>query len=175
MKSGDAYVDKLEQIVAQIEELYGLCEKSEVGLEYWKVDVQDVIAFVSKRVSGMSKDELKQVNSQVGRKVVMLSYLKDRMTYFGKKKLDFSEMPCMATIAKILITFTARGTIVPDSLQSLNKVILILSKIDVKNVKYRYSLAYRYLRIFIVMALHGNYCNASVIASIILEQIIVKE
>lgn len=172
--ANDTYLTKLEQIVASIEGIYGLTAKSELGLEYWKADMTDVISAVSIAASGMSKENVHARNVAAGKQVVLLAYVKERMSYYKKKKLDFSSFPCMQIIAQILLAFTSRDRITVDSVKDLNKIVFIMSEIDAKDVKCRYLLSYRYLRIFIIMALYGNYCNASVIASLILEQIIVK-
>ena len=61
-----------------------------------------------------------------------------------------------------------------DCRKQLNTIIKILDELDKKQVAVRVGLAYMFLRIFIVMVLHGNLCNASIVADFIINQFSVR-
>ena len=56
----------------------------------------------------------------------------------------------------------------------LNKIIQVLNALDTKSVKARSGLGYRYLRIFVVLVMYRSSCNAAIVASFILSQILMK-
>ena len=92
-----------------------------------------------------------------------------------KKRLDFSKYPGMRSAVRVLINFTKQKTVNMQTMRSLNKLIELLVIIENDYVQYRRGLAYRFIRLFIVLVLYGNFVNAAVVADFILNQLITKE
>lgn len=170
----DKYVKELTQLVSGLEEDCGLCLKAGDGLEYYKMDMVDVMNYCANQIDISPTDAVKELNRRIGRKMVLLSYVSSRLTFFGKKRLDYSAYPCMTEVAKALLAFTSKASLNVDALQRLDNVLIVMDELDRKDKEIRKSLGYRYLRLFLVLALYGSYCNASIVASFILEQFIVR-
>lgn len=174
MASRDSYFNKLTEIVTDLENLYELNKENELGLVWVKANITDIVKHVQQSQKERSKDEIYELNKVAGKQVILLSYLSQRLHFFGKSELSFKDYPFLKEIVDILMRFTKRSSISGDSMRKVNRVIAILSDIDAKYVQFRFSLGYRYLRIFITMLLYQNFWNASVIANMIIEQIMAE-
>jgi hypothetical protein len=153
--------------------LYGLTSNVN-GSILGRDDIIDVVKYIKGNLKQQDPSKVYDINVSAGKSLVLLSYVSSRMKFFNKKRLDYSAYPYMKTVCKVLLNFTSSSTVNVDNVKLVNKIIVILSKIDERFVQYRYGLGYRYLRIFIIMILYGNYTNAAVVADFILNQIIVK-
>ena len=114
-------------------------------------------------------------NLAASKSLVLLSYISIRLKYYNKKRLDFSKYPGMRSAVRVLINFTKQRTVNMQTMRSLNKLIELLVIIEDDYVQYRRGLAYRFIRLFIVLVLYGNFVNAAVVADFILNQLITKE
>ena len=114
------------------------------------------------------------MNASAGRALVPLSYTRDRLDYYNKKRLDYSRYPGMLEVSSVLLKFTHVETVNEDSLRNINMIIEVLTEIDSRYMNFRGGLGYRYLRIFVVLAVFGNYFNAAIVARFILYQFVVK-
>lgn len=169
--ASDTYVEKLKEVITNLENIYGLRETNTDGIPFVRTDIDEVLLETNKKVTVLSSTQRAERNAQAGRQSVLLHYLNHRLRFFNKIKLDFKEYPRTDEIAKILLQFLKKKTIGEDSIRDLNKIVIIMKSIDEKYVQYKMGLAYRYLRIFIVMVVHGNYCNAGIVADFILNQL----
>lgn len=170
----DNYVTALSEVLLKLENVYGM-RKEINGQRLLELPAKEVIAYYNDFIKSRNKDDLSKINSQAGREVVLLAYLTRRMSYFKKKRLDYSKYSNMKTITKVLVAYSKAYTVNETSIRDINKIIALLVDIDKKHVNYRNSLGYRYLRILAVMMMCGNYCNASIVADFILNQIIIRE
>lgn len=171
----DRYRQKLGEIIGQLEMLYGLGEQNELGVAYVELDIETIMEYENQLIMGLSTEDKKVRNLDAGKSIVLISYIKDRLEFYGRRKLDYSEYPRADVIAQCLLRFTEKDTISGDALNNLNMVVYILQEIDNKLVSHKFGLGYRYLRMFIVFALWGNYCNASVLAKFIINQLVLRE
>lgn len=169
----DKYLVEMNKIATDIEGLCGLSLRTDEGVLVGDMNMDDVIAYCAENSSKLPPNALKDLNVSIGRKVVLLSYISCRLHFFGKKKLDFSAIPCMKEIASLLIRFTEKRNLSDDLLSHLNKAVVILAEVDNKDRTAKKTLSYRYLRIFLLLVIYGSNCNAGVVAVFILEQLIV--
>ena len=146
----DRYRQKLGEIIGQLEMLYGLGEQNELGVAYVELDIETIMEYENQLIMGLSTEDKKVRNLDAGKSIVLISYIKDRLEFYGRRKLDYSEYPRADVIAQCLLRFN-------------------------KLVSHKFGLGYRYLRMFIVFALWGNYCNASVLAKFIINQLVLRE
>ena len=167
----DSYLTKLDKLLSAMENLVGLNELTPAGDTISNANISDVIQFINAKVKTLSKEELSAINVAVGKNTVLISYISGRLTFYRKLRLDYSIYPCMDVVASVLLEFRLKSSITQDSLRNLNKIVCILAEIDAHYLNYRFSLSYRFLRIFLIMIVYCNYCNASIIASFILEQL----
>ena len=170
----DSYISALGEIVVNLENVYNM-NATVNGIKLQDSPIVDIVAYYNSKLKEYSNEQLNNLKKAAGTAVVPLSYLTLRMRYYNKKRLDFSKYPNMKAVAKILITLTKAGNLNSSTVREVNKIIALLEAIDRKYVKYRNALAYRYLRIFIIMFMHGNYVNAFVVADFIINQFIIRE
>ena len=158
----DQYISVLGETVVKLETVYGM-KNAVDGTRISDMSMRDIVQYYNDVIRTQSKEALVALNAKAGRELAILSYVSQRMTYFNKKRLDFSHYPNMKTVANVLIGFTNYKKISERTIRNINKIISLLVDIDEKFVNYRNGLSYRYLRI------------ASIIADFILHQFIIKE
>jgi hypothetical protein len=162
----DSYVKAIGDIISASEKEYFAPYKLDANC-----DIVKVVSTVSKGVSKVSNETKMLMNEEVGKQVVLLSYLIYRLKFHETRRLDFSNFPAMTEVAEILLLFTEKKNINPSNMKLINKVVLVMSKVDEASMKARYGLGYRSLRLFMLMLLHSSYTNASIVATFILEQL----
>lgn len=170
----DTYITMLSKVVQSIESTYGLDTTDSKGQKISALGIAEVIEYVKQSISSMSKDDISRKNKAIAKDVILLSYLSQRIKYYDYVKLNFKKYPAIREVAKILLKFTSASRVSQDGKRQIGKLIKLLEELDKKQVKIRAGLAYKYLRIFIIMVLYGNLCNASVIADFIISQFVVR-
>lgn len=169
----DGYNAKLKECAVGIESLIGLADiNPNTQNPYSQSGIVECADYVTKKIKSLSTSEVVAVNSEVGKYVVLLSYIGARLEFFGKAKFDFHVYPRVDAIAQVLLLFMKRSTIDERALSELNKIIMILGEVDKSYANFKTSLAYIYLRLFVMLALYGNYCNASMIAELLINQML---
>lgn len=144
------------------------------GTELLKYDINNVLQYVKAECSKLGASQQYSTNLQAGESLVLLSYVSMRMKYYNKKRLDYKDYPHMKRVAEILLKFTYGGTVTKEAILDLNQIIVIMTQIDDRFVVHKFGLGYRYLRIFIILVLYGNYPNAAVVADFIINQLVTK-
>lgn len=170
----DTYITILSKIVLSMEASYGFHRKDSSGQAVADKDLKDVLEFVKEELKGSSKEEIAKRNKEVAKDVILLSYVTKRIRYYDYYKLNYKKYPAIKEVARVLLNFTTAKRNTTESRKQLNKIIRLLEELDKKEVTIRVGLAYKYLRIFIVMVLYGNLCNASIVADFIISQFVVK-
>lgn len=170
----DNYLVTLSNIVTDVERAYQLQNDSSDSVKYADMEIVELVTVLNMRVSTFDKDERDRMHEEAGRALVLLSYTRDRLNYFNKKRLDFSKYPGMTKVAEVLLKFTKATTIDESSLRDVNMIVELLSEIDNRYMNYRGGLGYRYLRAFVVLVVFGNFFNAAIVANFILCQFITK-
>lgn len=174
MQARDSYLVTLSNIVTDVEKAFQLQSDNDNSIKYSDLDIVELVNVLNMRVTTLDKEEIASMNEQAARSLVLLSYTRDRLDYFGKKRLDFSKYPGMLKVSEVLIKFTKAKTVNENSLRDVNMIIELLSEIDNRYMNYRGGLGYRYLRAFVILVIFGNFFNAAIVARFILYQFIVK-
>lgn len=164
----DSYGKELTEIAQAIEKTYGISDAMKDAS-----DIVSIINGVNDVVLSLDAKELAARNEEVGKSVVLISYLSCRLIYFESVRLDYGNFPMLCEVAEILDKFQDKKNF-NKCVAQLNKIIQVLSALDTKSVKARSGLGYRYLRIFVVLVMYRSSCNAAIVASFILSQILMK-
>ncbi len=164
----DSYVVQLDRILSEIESTYDIFEDRQ-HLD----DMRSVIRRVDSQVVAMSSEDIMQQNMEVGKQIVMLSYLCFRLSYFKCVRLDYSKFPVMQEIVDVLDLYRDKQNF-NRAVRQVNKIIKVLVELDSISAKARAGLGYRFLRIFVVMVMYRNSCNAAIIAEFIIQQICIR-
>lgn len=173
-QSMDSYLATLSNIVTEVEKVYQLQSGTADSIRYVDMSMKELMIVLNTRVATLDKEEITSMNASAGRALVPLSYTRDRLDYYNKKRLDYSRYPGMLEVSSVLLKFTHVETVNEDSLRNINMIIEVLTEIDSRYMNFRGGLGYRYLRIFVVLAVFGNYFNAAIVARFILYQFVVK-
>lgn len=166
MQTTDNYTNALTDVLHSLEQIYGITElvsSSDTG-------IVSIVTAIDSNLRNLPAAEQAQQNVEAGKQVVLLSYLFFRLKYFKSDRLDFSTIPAMGQILKILEMFTEKKNF-NRCVGQVNQIIKALDKVDKESSKARYGLGYCYLRIFIVMVMYRNACNASIVANLLIQQI----
>lgn len=170
----DSYLITLSNIVTDVERAFQLQNDNADSVKYSDLDIIELVNVLNVRVTTLDKEEIASMNEKAARSLVLLSYTRDRLDYFNKKRLDFSKYPGMLKISEVLLKFTKAKTVTENSLRDVNMIIELLAEIDSRYMNYRGGLGYRYLRAFVILVIFGNFFNAAIVARFILYQFIVK-
>lgn len=166
----DEYTKLLEEVCGAVERIYGLHDKEE-GKVLSDMDIRELIPLINRKVSTSSEEEIDNTNLDVFPHVGLMSHLSMRMLFTDKIRIEFSGYKHKNEIVKILKTFTSAKVLKKEGRSGANRLIQILDEIDKTELKLRFGLGYRYFRLFIVMILHSNYVEASVVSRAILSQL----
>lgn len=165
------YDIELNRILSDLENLFCLDKVVAIGQSYKGID--DVLEFSLQEAENLPSAAIKDLNVSVSKKMVLLSYMSSRMRFFNKKEVDFSNMPCLYNVAQVLLKFTLKKTVNPDTFSEVDKCIIILEDME-KIENNTNTSSYRLLRVFVLCTLYGLLCNAGIIADFILMQMIEK-
>ena len=168
----DIYMEKLKDIVNSLEDVYGLKQNNAEGVSYLRADIEDVVAYATNTVADMSESQRVAKNTTAGQTVVLLCYLNHRLKYFNKSRLDYSVYPRLDMIVQVLTDLLKKATVTEASIKEINRLVTILDSIDNLYAQHKMGMAYKYLRLLIVMTIYGNYSNAGIVADFIINQII---
>lgn len=165
----DAYNEQLGKILCEVERIYGIARTAQNLQE----NITAVIGRVDSELVGLEASEVTRRNFEVGKQMVLLSYLVFRMSYFESIRLNFNQFPALQEIAKVLMLYRDRKNFNRCVVQ-VNKVIKLLSEMDKMSAKLRLDMTYRYLRVFVVLIMYRNSCNSSIVAELLLSQMMLQ-
>ncbi len=167
MDTKDSYTTHLIKIVSELERIY------DVPVMNLENDIRSIIKAVDKQAVESSAQLVSERNTEAGKQIVLLSYLNYRMIYFESIRLDFSIFPAMQTVADLLDLYRDRRNFNRCARQ-INEIIRVLAEVDTRSAKARQGLGYRFLRIYVILVMYRNSCNASIVANMLLEQMLLK-
>ena len=82
--ASDIYIEKLKEIIGELERIYGLQQESSSGMLYIREDIGEVMKYVTANVSRIQDRQRVEKNTEAGRQVVLLSYLNSRLRWKGR-------------------------------------------------------------------------------------------
>lgn len=158
----DKYIAELNNVASAMELAYG----------YGTESIDNIVDAAIKRAESMTDDEKKDVSRQVSRASILLAYATSRMDFYGKRKLDFSIVPCIQEVARVLLKFMKKQQINKETLAELDRCIVAIAVMEERDEEIKIQMPYRFIVLFIVSVCYGFLCSASVIAKFILDQIV---
>lgn len=170
----DAYISAMSKIIISLESLYGLRDKNENGVLIGDTGINDVLQHVEEGLAASNVDSLNEKNTKASRDLILLAYISGRMEYFGLTKLNYTHYPALKSVAEVLLAYTRARNITGSSVHDVGKVVRLLQSVDENQVKLRIGLAYKFLRIFVVLVLNKNFTGAYVVSDLILTQFRVR-
>lgn len=171
---GDSYVNSLNKIINNLEEVYGL-RKLIRGVPIMDLGIDNVRQTILPRLNKNNKE----LNGNAGKYIVELSYLSDRLEFFGYDRVDFKCYKFLETILPILFSFSSaervRSLGTSNGVKDVTKVFIVLKMAEDDNKKFIKALGYRLLRLFAILVYHNNIVDAGIIAKFILLQMALSD
>lgn len=165
----DAYSETLGSILCETERIYGIARNEKELSE----EIISIIKRIDSEVLSLSSEEILKRNTEVGKQMVLLSYLLFRLSYFESVRLEFGQFPALADIAEVLDLYREKKNF-NKCARKVNMIIKLLSEMDKTSAKIRLGMPYRYLRLFVVLVMYHNSCNASIVAELLLRQMLLQ-
>lgn len=149
-----------------INDIIAIVNTIEMVYEMFEVDTEslgDVIDYYARMTASISAEDKKHFNREAGKQTVLLSYLLQKSLFYNEAtlegELDFTED------ALDVIEMLTDNKNVSNAITRMDDLI---SEIQQQEDR-RSTLSYRLIRIMIVMVVFGNFINASVVASFVLQ------
>mgnify|MGYP001376056671 CR=1 FL=1 len=161
------YIKALEEVCEGLEEAYGVDSSpnsSDIGIKM-------VLESVGKKYNKEDKKAILGLHAQAFPHISLLAHLSGRMDFFEYSRLDFRGYPHTSRLEDALSYFVSRKKLSSDTVSYADFVVSLLDLIDKKHLNLRYELPYRFLRMFVVMVMYGNFAEASILANFIIKQI----
>lgn len=167
----DQYIVALSKVLVSLEACYGLKGN---GRDSRSLSMLEVKAIIDNDLKSMSKDDIISRNEKATKDIILLSYLMQNMEFYNLAKLDFSHYVGLKECARILLRFTKNSTITTNDVKDVSRIMRMLDALEKKQANIKNGLAYRYLRMFVILVMNNSLCNASIVATLILKQFIVR-
>ena len=87
------------------------------------------------------------------------------------KRLNYHDYANMDSVRDVLLLFTVEASINKTAINSCNIIAAVLSNIDETRPKYKFSLSYKYLRMFLLFTMIRDFVTSSCLAYFILTQL----
>lgn len=170
----DMYNKKLSQVLNNIEDVYGLRAE---GADGKVIAVSGINSFLSEtlvKLKHMSEAEKRKCKQTMGAHAAELQFIATYLRFYNTVKLSFKQIEGIREVTDVLLRFLHVDT-KSENMKYLNVVIRVLVTLDVKNPKSVNTLGYRYLRVFVLLAITADLVNASIVAEFLLNQISLAE
>jgi len=164
----DSYINTFSVRIKKLEECYGLRGSGNL----YAMKMAEFKPQFEQMLDKLSTEDLKQRNQTASTEFAIIAYMGFRLKFYGITRLNYSRYKHINEIVRILLPFCNAGRISMQSKIAIGELCVILSELDESDPSVLQSLSYMYLRLFIVLVLCENYCDASVIADLILNQLV---
>ena len=166
----DKLSEKLEEIILKAEELLWLNTQNELGLVYSQADLQPVLSQVRNQylaLPAVAKSTMAGKASSILDPLYKISAVSQ---FKVVKRLNYHDAN-MDSVRDVLLLFTVEASINKTAINSCNIIAAVLSNIDETRPKYKFSLSYKYLRMFLLFTMIGDFVSSSCLAYFILTQL----
>lgn len=170
----DMYTKKLTEALNRIEDVYGLRTE---GADGKCIALSGINSFLSEtlvKLKHMSEAEKRKCKQKMGAHVAEVQYIASYLRFYNNVKLSFKQIEGIREVTDVLLRFLHVDR-KSENMKYLNVITRILQTLDVKNPKAVNSLGYRYLRVFVLLAITADLVNASIVAEFLLNQISLSE
>ena len=170
----DMYNKKLSQVLNNIEDVYGLRTE---GADGKPITLSGINVFLSEmlvKLKHMSEAEKRKCKQTMGAHAAELQFIATYLRFYNTVKLSFKQIEGIREVTDVLLRFLHVDT-KSENMKYLNVIVRVLVTLDVKNPNSVNSLGYRYLRVFVLLAITADLVSASIVAEFLLNQIGLSE
>ena len=169
-RKADKYITELSRVVQNLENVCGLNMKNSSGVEYRSLTVPEILEFCIETCASVPPQSLKELSKIAGKQTAKVTVINSRLSYYGKRKLNFEGYPLLSDIAKTLLKCTSKALTGTLKNTELQRMVTILSEIEKKDTTIKNTLSFRYLRVFLCLILYQSFYNAGVISDFLIKQ-----
>lgn len=166
------------RIINDIEDVYELDSDVITGAPDRLRDapIQKLSQRLIERIKFTTAGKKREKNKKASAKVASLLYIGYSMQFNGVVRLDFNDLAGQSDIRRYLIRYANVKGAKDSSKTDLNAILFLLDSFEKTRLIGIYEdVAYRLLRLFYILVLYDNLIDASVVASLILQQINKRE
>lgn len=167
----DAIKSSLSKVLTEMEKAFGLREKTVSGKVIASLPVLEFHKEVMERRKGKSIALRRKNTVDASGALGGLQCVNNFMRYDHVLKLDFNGFKGLKEVVTVMERFKHRRFDDKEKLLELNLLLQALKQNDEINSIFIRTLAYRFVRLFWVFCVYGDFISASVLSEVILEQI----
>lgn len=167
----DAMKSALAKVLGDMEEAFGLRDKSVSGKVIASLPILEFHKEVLERRKGKSVALRRKNTIDASASLGTLQCVNNFLRYDHILKLDFNGFKGLKEVVTITERFKHRRFDSKDKMLELNLLLQALKQNDEVNSIFIRTLAYRFVRLFWVFCVYGDFVSASVLSEVILEQV----
>lgn len=167
----DKLSKRLEEIVLGVESKLWLNEQNELGLVYAQADLRPVLSHVRSRYSGLIARARISALSEITKIIEPLYKITALAQFKNVRRLNYTDYASMNSVKDVLLLFVVEETINSEAVVACNIIADVLCDIDNTRPNFKNSLSYKYLRLFLLLTIVGDFVSAACIAMFILTQL----
>lgn len=138
--------------------------------------IQKLNEKLTARIKFTTAGNKREKNKKASAKIASLLYIGYSMQFNNVVRLDFNELTGESDIKRYLVKFVSVNSAIESKKTDLNAILFLLDSFEKSRMIGIFEdVAYRLLRLFYILVLYDNLIDASVVASLILQQINKRE
>lgn len=153
--------------------IYKVVNGSSTNLEL--LDIKDFISEFNNRTSKFSEEELTRIKSGCGYYIATLCYTNSELNFRREMVLDFKKHTRADLLCKLLVPFLKRENQTKDVMKNIEYISKYLSVLELKDNRFKRTLTYRFIRLFVCFILIGDLSHASMTADFVIQQAFLSE
>ncbi len=171
--SSSSVIKEFEEILEKLETIYAPLMTSE---EYHFVPIIDVVDGVFSYLETFQgeldeEERLEMINQSANDIMKQLSFFSEKLSYSSMHIIVFDHFPNLREISRLLFKFTRLLYKENLGINEYKNLLVVLSYIDDEKIEFKYSLAYRVLKIIFIMTLYHATIYVSILSKLVLKQI----
>jgi hypothetical protein len=166
----DHYTKWLTEAVDALEKIYGL-DLVVDGKKLVDMDIMQVAEHTFTCLEGKGKSFIEEKNVIAFNMIGFIAHLSARMEFYSHAKIEFRNFPMLGEVSEAMHFFLYEDRLDASTRDNGDIIATVLDRIDKKHLDLRYSLGYRYLRLFVLVLLYSGYTHLSILSRFLISQI----
>lgn len=166
------YNGAFQCVLENCEEVLGICSFDESK----SLELLPIAEFYKRyREVKFTDEELIDVSTKCATYITTLTYISERANFKRISVLEFGAHGRIDLLVELLAPFQKRENISYYVKENIKNILLYLEVLEKNNIRFINSLSYRFIRLFVVFTMIGDYTHAGIIAKFIIEQVFLSE
>lgn len=166
------YNGAFQCVLENCEEVLGICSFDESK----SLELLPIAEFYKRyREVKFTDEEIIEVSTKCATYITTLTYISERANFKRISVLEFGAHGRIDLLVELLAPFQKRENISYYVKENIKNIMLYLEVLEKNNIKFINSLSYRFIRLFVVFTMIGDYTHAGILAKFIIEQVFLSE